>query len=228
MADRNISFYLRRLRRQQRLVHAIILHFDPIARDLRAWFWYVDTVCDIGIALKECVLRPVTEEGMRVTPMDLPDHQITHEFRAPCCLCACNFVGTRYIESAIYLANDGPYIGEYVAGCASDTCGYIGKPVFELPKFGRLLTAFLPHIVCIERLYTKMGLYLQRYPMRSKHISRCCIYYKYSLRPGLLAEASVHLPVSNCLPKRGGSPAISSLAKRPNRELHPLYSIPVT
>ena len=44
MSDRDIARYLSRIRHQQQTVPAIILHFDPTARDLWAWFWYVDTV----------------------------------------------------------------------------------------------------------------------------------------------------------------------------------------
>ena len=87
----------------------------------------------INISLKGHVLRPISEEGMHITPADLSNHCITHEFKTPCCLCACNFADARYIESTIYLATDGPYFGEYVAVCASGTCGYFGKPS-SLPR----------------------------------------------------------------------------------------------
>lgn len=32
-------------------------------------------------------------------------------------------------ESAIYIAPNGNYSGEYVVGCASDRCGYLSKSV---------------------------------------------------------------------------------------------------
>jgi hypothetical protein len=77
-----------------------------------------------------CVLgarRPVTEDGQRVTPSDLADYRITHQFRAPSCLCGCKTNNASYAETAIYIAKDGPYSGEYVVGCASDSCGYLSK-----------------------------------------------------------------------------------------------------
>lgn len=71
--------------------------------------------------------RPVTEDGERVTPSDLEDYRITHKFKAPSCLCGCKANNASYTESAIYIDRDGPYPGEYVAGCASDSCDYLSK-----------------------------------------------------------------------------------------------------
>jgi hypothetical protein len=74
-------------------------------------------------------LRPVTQAGRRVSPSDLLDYQVNHDFRAPCCLCASNggANGIGFTESSIHLAESGPYRGEYVAGCLSDSCGYLSK-----------------------------------------------------------------------------------------------------
>lgn len=70
--------------------------------------------------------RPVTQ-GMRVTPGDLVEYRRVHDFKNPCCFCASNGVGNFYVESAIHMAVEGQYAGEYVARCASDSCGYLGK-----------------------------------------------------------------------------------------------------
>ena len=72
--------------------------------------------------------RPVTEAGTRVVPSNLLHYRINHEFQTPCCLCACNANGAvpTFTESAIYVAIDGAYSGEYVAGCALNSCGYLG------------------------------------------------------------------------------------------------------
>jgi hypothetical protein len=32
-----------------------------------------------------------------------------------------------FVEAAIYVAYDGNHTGQYVATCAKDLCGYIGK-----------------------------------------------------------------------------------------------------
>jgi len=127
MSTFNSDSLLRRLQIHQRLTPTIILHYDPQSHDLQVWFW------------------PVTQAGTRVPPSDLLDYRIDHEFRAPCCLCASNANGVGFTESAIYLAICGPYKDEYVAGCASDECGYL---------------------VCLERLYPKRGLILRKYPVR--------------------------------------------------------------
>jgi hypothetical protein len=130
MSARLQNLYLTRIARQQTTNAALFLHFDPIARDLRTWFWYVLidnktlTICWI-CALDTC--RPVTEEGERVTPSDLLDYRNTHRFRTPSCFCGCKTGYATYTESAIYIARDGPYAGEYVTGCVSDSCGYLSK-----------------------------------------------------------------------------------------------------
>ena len=69
-------------------------------------------------------LRPVTEAGSRVPPSDLLDYRAHHHFWAPYCLCTA--------ESIMYVAVRGPYAGEYVAGCATDTCGYLSKSFYVL------------------------------------------------------------------------------------------------
>lgn len=73
-------------------------------------------------------LRPESQEGKPVEPADLLNYRANHEFRAPCCLCASisNPHTADYTESAIYIADNGPYWAEYVAGCASNSCGYLG------------------------------------------------------------------------------------------------------
>jgi hypothetical protein len=56
------------------------------------------------------------------------DHRSVYDFRAPCCLCASEFTAEpQYTECAIYVALNGEYGDEYVAGCAFDRCGYLGK-----------------------------------------------------------------------------------------------------
>jgi hypothetical protein len=34
-----------------------------------------------------------------------------------------------YTESAIFRSANGEFIGEYVAACAADRCGYFGKTI---------------------------------------------------------------------------------------------------
>ncbi|KIM73385.1 hypothetical protein PILCRDRAFT_15292 [Piloderma croceum F 1598] len=99
--------FLKRIHDNQQPCSAVILHYNPISRDLPAWFW------------------PVTSDGRRVFPSNLLDYRNFYDFRTPCCLCAIN--GVSFTESAIYVAVRGPYSGEYVAGCASGVCGYLER-----------------------------------------------------------------------------------------------------
>jgi len=53
-------------------------------------------------------------------------------------------------------------MGEYVAGCASEHCGYISE--FNSSKEGCKTDCL--YQVCIERMYTKIGLLIGKYPVR--------------------------------------------------------------
>jgi hypothetical protein len=75
-------------------------------------------------------LRPVGETGQRVTPTSLSDYRMSHRFQFPCCLCPTDQFEIDYIESAIYLPVFGPYAGKYVAGCATNSCGYFSTCLF--------------------------------------------------------------------------------------------------
>ncbi|TEB15351.1 hypothetical protein FA13DRAFT_1721217 [Coprinellus micaceus] len=82
------------------------------------------------------------ESGQRIAPDMLEAYQKSHEFRAPCCLCA--FIeGKAYSKSEIGIVDGGRatvLTGQYVALCSSRRCGYF---------------------VCLEWFYTMDGLMLQ-------------------------------------------------------------------
>ena len=61
------------------------------------------------------------------------DYRGLYDFRLPSCLCAIEFVASaQYTECAVYLPPNGEYTGEYVAGCAFDRCGYLGKCAWNI------------------------------------------------------------------------------------------------
>lgn len=85
--------------------------------------------------------RPVAEDGSRVTPSDLSAHRASHIFSLPSCLCA---VATgQYTESAIFVADHGRFLGEYVVSCVSETCGYRSKSDSESLLLLIFLTAHI-------------------------------------------------------------------------------------
>ncbi|KAJ3540108.1 hypothetical protein NMY22_g4446 [Coprinellus aureogranulatus] len=96
------------------------LHFDSKTGGLVEFYW-------------PCKCNPETEEVERVTPSDLESLRRTHEFQAPCCLCA--FIdGEDYTESQIGIVEvltkdedrNKPILnGEIVAQCARQRCGYL-------------------------------------------------------------------------------------------------------
>jgi hypothetical protein len=72
--------------------------------------------------------RPVTDAGERVTPSKLLEHRRSHDFKAPCCLCASLDPNENaYTEASIFLATLGPFAGQYVAACATGLCRYWGE-----------------------------------------------------------------------------------------------------
>jgi hypothetical protein len=84
----------------------------------------------------------------------------------PCCLCP--LVGRDrpdFTEAAIYRATQGQPLGEYVAGCARNACGYFGKP-HGFYKWNSLTCVIL---VYLERIYDKGGVPVRSYPLRGKH-----------------------------------------------------------
>jgi hypothetical protein len=107
-------------------------------------------------------LRPVTSAGHRVTPTELWAHRRTHDFRTPCCLCA-HETGGVYTECDISQALDGEYYGEYVARCTYGRCGYLSTWALYFHTIREKLNLDL---VGIERMYTRLGLLVDRYPTR--------------------------------------------------------------
>lgn len=53
-------------------------------------------------------------------------YRATHFFDNPCCLCA--VPGSQeVVEAAVYIASEGELCNFWVAGCAREACGYLGK-----------------------------------------------------------------------------------------------------
>ena len=80
------------------------------------------------VALSQYIVlcpRPITEGGERVAPSDLSEYRLAHNFLGPSCLCAADTGDrTAYVEAAIFVPLTGEFTGEYIATCASDSCGY--------------------------------------------------------------------------------------------------------
>lgn len=106
------------------------------------------------------------QAGKRVTPEQLPKFCALHEFKAPGCLCASNAAGAEYSESDVYLAVDGDFWGEYVASCAADRCGYLGKSDSTSFYVQYSSDRIFLYLVGIERMYGKPDLLSKSYPAR--------------------------------------------------------------
>ncbi|TEB25755.1 hypothetical protein FA13DRAFT_1796257 [Coprinellus micaceus] len=89
-----------------------ILHYDSGSADLRPFFW------------------PTDKKNKKFKPSELNKVRHTHSFVAPSCYCAW-LDGKKYTESKIGLAlrvnpsSDTENLGEYIAVCADQKCGYL-------------------------------------------------------------------------------------------------------
>lgn len=124
------------------------------------------TLCkQLVVSLTE--VRPINELWERVSPEGLTGFRSSRHFRAPCCLCPHTSESYHYAECDIVIAEDGPYLGEYIATCASRSCGYIGmcdvSDSLTVTYYAQYITT-----VPLDRLYAQSGLRLRRYTCR------CC------------------------------------------------------
>ena len=155
--------YLRRISRHQQ--RGYIFHYDSTVRDLRIWYWYVVVVqpCCTVARWYATISRPLSDADERIAPADLPNFRLTHEFRAPCCLCACQDVEGNYTEAAMFIAEDGPNLGKYMAGCASKHCGYLSECLSSSIWWTTIFIIFC--LVCIDNMYTKINLVGRQFPL---------------------------------------------------------------
>lgn len=170
------SQYLQRINRNlfRSTANTIILYYDSSSKDLRVWFWPVNEIQNEDSDEKRIV---------RVTPSDLVVHRVTHNFHAPSCLCVLDS-GSQvdYIESAIYLAgpNHGEDKGQYVMGCATESCGYFGECfTSELWNIVTVGLTFVCLLVPIEHLYSRRGLLLKKYQLRGKRSLNIWYFIQY-------------------------------------------------
>jgi len=93
----------------------------------------------------------------------MQDHRISHRMLGPCCLCPMmDESNPDFVEAAIYKASNGDQMGEYIAACAKDKCGYVGKPNI-------ILAYVLPSHVLIKRLW-KASM-TSRVPLDAMHVA---------------------------------------------------------
>lgn len=102
--------------------------------------------------------------GIRSIPRAL--YRELYDYKAPCCICALDTLGAVYTESAVYIAHSGPYTGEYVAGCATGSCGYLGESITHSKSHLMAADSFPP--VPFEHLHEQQALMTCKYPRRGR------------------------------------------------------------
>jgi hypothetical protein len=107
--------------------------------------------------------RPINDNGDRVTPSDLESHRLSHEVLAPCCLCPLRPEEGPFVEAAIFTPVRGRFLGEYVAACAKNKCGYISMCPLNKP-----LPSLTLILALIERIYDRRGVPIRYYPKRGQ------------------------------------------------------------
>lgn len=71
--------------------------------------------------------RPADGEGKKIPPSDFEKSREVYDFQYPCCLCASEGGKKAYVEVAVYPWRDTITKEiDWIARCASDTCGYRG------------------------------------------------------------------------------------------------------
>ncbi|KAF6760400.1 hypothetical protein DFP72DRAFT_843308 [Ephemerocybe angulata] len=114
-----------------------ILHYDFGTRSLAHWPWYL---------FLHSLWPGDSETGRRLRPDELENHRRTHEFHAPCCLCA--FLdGEEYTESVIGVVESLPL------------------PRGNPDRNHTTMHGECGYFVCLERFYTlggRMTLYRER------------------------------------------------------------------
>lgn len=101
---------------------------DTRTRQIVKKNWYVPLDASAGCIEYMKYHRPVIN-GRRVAPSALLDYRCTHKFLGPVCLCAL-FPRSGYTtgtEAAMFFETTGPYSGEFVAKCAKNSCGFLGR-----------------------------------------------------------------------------------------------------
>jgi hypothetical protein len=71
-----------------------------------------------------------------------------------------------FVEAPIYMVSVGPFAGMYVASCARDRCGYIGK----FPQLQFMHLTLTRTSVVLDYLYDKIGVPIKNYPRRGKSL----------------------------------------------------------
>lgn len=111
----------------------------------------------------------MNDHGERVTPDELNDHRLTHEFRGPGCLCASRIQAPdAFTEARIFCAESGVVTGQWVAACGRGECKYFGEysHSVHIERIG--LTSM--HTVRLEPFYIKLGHPIRRYDRRRKSV----------------------------------------------------------
>lgn len=133
-------------------------------------------VCTVSILIQlvafdfdQFKCRPLTEKGVIIACYRLQDYRLVMNFKFPCCLCASEEIGIEYSECAIYNPREGQYANIWVAGCATDRCGFIGpsNTTFQIHSISDFLA------VNMERFSKLKGLKKMRYPLRGEYSSYC-------------------------------------------------------
>lgn len=128
---------LRQFLRRVRLSTHAVLQYDSNINDLTVWKWCVySMIYMFRNRLHFSLPRPVNGAGERVTPSELSDYRITHDFLGPCCLCAIptenlaeGAVNHKFMEALMQLSTPpSRFQGEFIARCAQNRCGFLGEP----------------------------------------------------------------------------------------------------
>jgi len=126
--------------------------------------------CPVDTEPEHSTRRPLDRNGALLKPSDLNIHRDSHVFFGPCCLCPLVENDARNIVEAM-MVMDNPKnrpVGEYVAKCARQKCGYFGQWLRVQPF--NLNDAHRDKVF-LERIHGRAGVPSRTYPLRRESTS---------------------------------------------------------
>lgn len=104
-----------------------ILQYNKGSDSLSNWPWYDFLTAWWAHHVNSLIYRPTNQSGDRVTPAELLGYCRTESISGPCCFCPLTDpTKPALVEAHFLLTHEGSHVGEYIAKCAEDLCGYFG------------------------------------------------------------------------------------------------------
>lgn len=113
--------------------------------------------------------RPTDGYGHKIHPSQFMTYRETHVFHYPSCLCS---KVDSYVEALVFKRTTGICRGEYVAECATSTCGYMRKLASSKSRREWLTL----NSVNVEKFFKKAYVPAMHYPCKGILVVYPCLH----------------------------------------------------